>query len=396
VAVEKYGEIHAQFKQQCEAEHETVVGAGGLLIVGTERHESRRIDNQLRGRAGRQGDPGGSRFFLSLQDDLMRIFGGERIQGLMLRLGMEEDVPIESKLITKRIEAAQKAVEAQNFASRKHVKEYDDVMDKQRKAVYGLRRQLLEGADMKDRLFEIVDGILASYIDRRCLEGDAPHKWDLAGLATDINSQFGLRVTPAEMTQWGRRQVEEEIFERLKRRYQEKEEVVGPEIMRETERMVWLSVIDQQWKDNLLSMDHLKEGIGMRAYGQKDPLIEYKKEGFQIFQDMMDRIEDETIRYLFFLQPVVGERPFPTAEEYQEEELAPVAVPEEQPKAAGSFVDLTRNIQRKKDREMEALQFTGGEAAPPQGQVIKGSKVGRNDPCPCGSGKKYKRCCGAG
>ncbi|WP_321475417.1 preprotein translocase subunit SecA [uncultured Paludibaculum sp.] len=409
VPLDRYQEIYSKYKEQCAAEHIKVVEAGGLCIVGTERHESRRIDNQLRGRAGRQGDPGSSRFFLSLQDDLLRVFGGDRIQGLMLRLGMEEDVPIESKLITKRIAAAQKTVEAQNFASRKHVKEYDDVMDKQRKAIYGLRRQLLDGSDMKEKIFEIVDGILATFIDARCSEGSDPYKWDLTGLATDINSQFGLRFTPADVASMTRVQMEEYILEKLRKRYDEKEEVVGPEVMRETERMIWLSVIDQQWKDHLLSMDHLKEGIGMRAYGQKDPLIEYKKEGFQIFQEMMDRIEDETIRFLFFLQAVRGERPdvpmpddsWPDEDDEDSDlggESAAPAAPSaaDQKEAQASFVDLTRNIQKKKEREMEMLQFTGGAAvATPAAQVIKGDKVGRNDPCPCGSGKKYKKCHGS-
>jgi len=400
VAAERWKELYTRFKAQCEAEHEKVVAAGGLIIVGTERHESRRIDNQLRGRAGRQGDPGGSRFYLSLQDDLLRIFGGDRIQGLMLRLGMEEDVPIESRLITKRIAAAQKAVEAQNFASRKHVKEYDDVMDKQRKAVYGLRRKLLEGEDVKDQIFEIVDGILATFIDARCPDGTNPYKWDLIGLQTDINSQFGLKILPSEVQQMSKVELEEFILDRLKKRYDEKERVVGAEVMRDTERMIWLSVIDQQWKDHLLSMDHLKEGIGMRAYGQKDPLIEYKKEGFQIFQDMMDRIEDETIRFLFFLQAVRGERPMIPGEDVAWEEGGEPAEPEPvavaSPEAQSALVDLTRNIHRKKDREMEMLQFAGGQAtSEPKAQVIKGDKVGRNDPCPCGSGKKYKKCCGA-
>jgi len=397
VRIEDWKDLYARFKAQCEAEHEKVVAAGGLCIIGTERHESRRIDNQLRGRAGRQGDPGESRFYLSLQDDLLRIFGGDRIQNLMLRLGMEEDVPIESRLITRRIEAAQKAVEAQNFSIRKHVKEYDDVMDKQRKAVYGLRRQLLEGRDMKERLFEIVDGILASLIDSRCPEGLDPYKWDLIGLQTDINSQFGVKILPAEIQQFSRLEMEEYILEKLRRRYDEKETLVGLEVMRETERMVWLSVIDQQWKDHLLSMDHLKEGIGMRAYGQKDPLIEYKKEGFRLFQEMMDRIEDETVRFLFFLQPVT-ERPRTVIEEQWESDGngRPPEDGHDRKAAQSSFVDLTRNLQRKKERELEMLQFAGGEASSaPKTQVIKGAKVGRNDPCPCGSGKKYKKCCGA-
>ncbi len=405
VPMERWREAFQGHKAVCDPEHKEVVAAGGLHIVGTERHESRRIDNQLRGRAGRQGDPGSSRFYLSLQDNLLRVFGGDRIQNLMLRLGMEEDVPIESKMITKRIEAAQKAVEAQHFAMRKHVLEYDDVMNKQRQAVYGLRRNLLEGQDMKERIFEIVDGILATFIDTRCPEGAHPTTWDMIGLQTDVQSQFGLRVTPADVDDMGRDAIEEHILGRLRQRYEEKEEVVGAAVMRETERMIWLSVIDAQWKDNLLSMDHLKEGIGMRAYGQKDPLVEYKKEAFTIFQDMMDRIEDETIRFLFFLQPVVGERPLvPMPDDEWEQEQIPQATDgaqaqptqEDRKEAKDQFVDLTKNILRKKEREMEALQFAGGAtAATPGQQVIKSDKVGRNDPCPCGSGKKYKKCCGA-
>jgi len=400
VPIEKWNEIYDRHKETCQAEHAEVVAAGGLLIVGTERHESRRIDNQLRGRAGRQGDPGGSRFFLSLQDDLLRIFGGDRIQNLMLRLGMEEDVPIESRMISKRIEAAQKAVEAQHFASRKHLLEYDDVMNKQRKAVYGLRQQLLSGQNMKERIFEIVDGILATSLDTRCPEGSHFSTWDLIGLQTDINSQFGLRIDPKEIADLSKVEIEEHIYDRLKRRYEEKESLVGGDIMRDTERWIMLSVIDAQWKDHLLSMDHLKEGIGMRAYGQKDPLVEYKKEGFTLFQDMMDRIEDETARFLFFLQPASAGRPvFSEDGDSEWGQDSPGAPPDEtgREEAKESFVDLTRNIQRKKDRELEALQFTGGDSsAAPKQTVVKGVKTGRNDPCPCGSGKKYKKCCGAG
>jgi preprotein translocase subunit SecA len=400
VDIGKWNDIYNRHKAICQAEHAEVVNAGGLLIIGTERHESRRIDNQLRGRAGRQGDPGGSHFFLSLQDDLLRIFGGDRIQNLMLRLGMEEDVPIESKMISRRIEAAQKAVEAQHFASRKHLLEYDDVMNKQRKAVYGLRQQLIQGQDMRERIFEIVDGILAMALDIRCPDGSHYSTWDLIGLQTDINSQFGMRIDPKELTDLSKVEVEEFIFSRLKRRYDEKEELVGADVMRDTERWIMLSVIDGQWKDHLLSMDHLKEGIGMRAYGQKDPLVEYKKESFTLFQDMMDRIEDETARFLFFLQPASTSRSmFSEDADGNWGEDLPSAPPAEADRedAKESFVDLTRNIQRKKDREMEALQFAGGESsAAPKQTVIKGVKTGRNDPCPCGSGKKYKKCCGIG
>jgi len=395
----RWDEFYREARAQTELEHDEVVALGGLHIVGTERHESRRIDNQLRGRAGRQGDPGSSRFFLSLQDDLLRIFGGERIQNLMLRLGMEEDVPIESRLITKRIEKAQKAVEAQNFGARKHILEYDDVMNKQRQYVYRMRRRLLEGEDQKAHVIDMVRGIVGSAVGTRCPEGAHPSAWELAALQSDILTAFGHKLNIAELAELRREEIEDAIVEQLDARYQEKEKLVGVEVMRETERMIMLHVIDGQWKDHLLSMDHLKEGIGLRGYGQKDPLVEYKKESFVIFQDMMDRIEDETIRFLFFLQPVRDGRPmlpYSGEEDYEEvedQDAAPVAAP--LPAVAQSSIqDFTRNIQRKKEKEMAELQFVGGEASTPKGPVVKGKKVGRNEPCPCGSGKKYKKCCG--
>jgi preprotein translocase subunit SecA len=408
---QEWDQIYGKFREEWQADHDEVVALGGLHIVGTERHESRRIDNQLRGRAGRQGDPGSARFYLSLQDDLMRIFGGHRMQNLMLKLGMEEDVPIESRLITKRIAAAQKAVEAQHFASRKHVLEYDDVMNKQRQAVYGLRRTLLEGADQKQRILEIIEGILGSYMDLRCPEKTHPSEYDWAGLESDILTQFGVRIPVDSLREMDRRSAEAEIYDLLLKRYAEKEELIGAELMREMERVIMLNVIDNQWKDHLLSMDHLKEGIGMRAYGQKDPLIEYKKESFVLFQDMMDRIEDETVRFLFFMQRSDQDTgggpprnvPHPELWEEEEEEeaepeLAAVASEEHrraQQAAQNSALDLTRNIQRKKEKELAALQFVGGESTTAQQPVIAKEKVGRNDPCPCGSGKKYKKCHGA-
>ncbi|MGH9719164.1 MAG: preprotein translocase subunit SecA, partial [Bryobacteraceae bacterium] len=258
---EEWEAVLQRFRSEYEREHEEVVSLGGLHITGTERHESRRIDNQLRGRAGRQGDPGSSRFYLSLQDDLLRIFGGERMQKLMLRLGMEEDVPIESKLITKRIAAAQKAVEVQNFEARKHLLEYDDVMNKQRQAVYGMRRALIEGVGQKERIFEMAGNIVGSFIDMRCPERAHADAYDLEGLRTDILSQFGLRLDPSELRPLTRIEIEDLVNERLKSKYREKEDVVSAEVMRHTERMVMLQVIDDQWKDHLLSMDHLKEGI---------------------------------------------------------------------------------------------------------------------------------------
>ncbi len=419
---EEWDAVYLRFKQETATEHAEVLALGGLHIVGTERHESRRVDNQLRGRAGRQGDPGSSRFYLSLQDDLMRIFGGERMQKLMLRLGMEEDVPIESKLITKRIEAAQKAVEAQNFAARKHLLEYDDVMNKQRQAVYGMRRQLLEGVEQKERVLEMASGIVATFIDLHCPEKTHPSEYNLTGLQSDVLSSFGVKVAPDDLSGLTRDEIEQKLNDILERRYADKEKQVGPEMMRHAERIIMLNVIDQQWKDHLLSMDHLKEGIGLRGYGQKDPLIEYKKESFTLFQDMMDRIEDENVRYLFFLQvqtgpPAPGDgngyalgdgspRPHPVLpfapegedwDEEDEEEETPEPVAAAVNKAAQSTVlDVTRNIQRKKDKEMAELQFVGGEkSSTPKKQAISAKKAGRNDPCPCGSGKKYKKCCGA-
>ena len=418
---QEWEEVYGRFKTEWQQEHDEVVALGGLHIVGTERHDSRRIDNQLRGRAGRQGDPGAARFYLSLQDDLMRIFGGPRMQNLMLRLGMEEDVPIESKMITKRVAAAQKAVEAQNFAARKHILEYDDVMNKQRQAVYTMRRKLLEGEDQKEKIQEIIGGILASFIDLRCPEKAHPSAWDWTALETDILTQFGVKIRPEELMNLDRRQAEEAIREQLLNKYQEKEAVIGSEHLREAECMIMLNIIDNQWKDHLLSMDHLKEGIGLRGYGQKDPLIEYKKESYVMFQDMMDRIEDETIRWLYFMHRVeqepgpgdVPEVPHPElwSDEPEEDEGAVGAMQgvmqgvtqngatqasEAQRLAAQtSVLDLTRTIHRKKEKELAAIQFGGGEASGPKQPLLAKKTAGRNDPCPCGSGKKYKKCCGA-
>ncbi len=405
--------MQAQIREEIEVERQQVVAAGGLHVLGTERHESRRIDNQLRGRAGRQGDPGSSRFYLSLQDDLLRIFGGERMQNLMLRLGMEEDVPIESRLITRRIEAAQKAVEAQHFASRKHVLEYDDVMNKQRQAVYTMRRQLLEGANEKEKLLEIISGMVAAFVDQYLPESARQHEYDYAGLQNAVVNQFGVKIELEELKALDRRGVETRIYDSLVERYDEKERMVGPENLRHAERIIMLKVVDDQWKDHLLSMDHLKEGIGLRGYGQKDPLIEYKRESFKMFQDMMDRIEDETVKYLFFMRVEVG-APLPLPEledeieDEDEAEAAGRALAEQQARAQAELeakqreaqqnvLDLTRNIQRKKEHELAQLQFNGNGNGTAQNSQLKTTvKVGRNDMCPCGSGKKYKKCHGAG
>ncbi len=429
--------LREQVKQETRSEHDEVVKLGGLLILGTERHESRRIDNQLRGRAGRQGDPGSSKFFLSLQDDLLRIFGGERMQNLMLRLGMEEDVPIESGLITKRIAAAQAAVESQHFASRKHVLEYDDVMNKQRQAVYGMRRRLLEGTNQKERIVEIIHGISGAFIDQFCPANARADQYDLPGLQTAVLNQFGVQLELDEIKNLTPAELENKVNDILLERYNEKEQMIGPDNLRQAERIIMLNVVDNQWKDHLLSMDHLKEGIGLRGYGQKDPLIEYKKESFAMFQDMMDRIEDETIKFLFFMRIDVGNGPsgegpmridvdgsgneqlrYPEDDDEEEESeesveeaasryleekhAAAIAAQEEQRRlqaqqeAHKSVLDLTRNIQKKKDRELAGLHLAGTNGTPQPTPVSKGAKVGRNDACTCGSGKKYKKCCGVG
>ncbi len=404
----EWEETLVRYKAQTEKEHDEVVGLGGLHIVGTERHDSRRIDNQLRGRAGRQGDPGSSRFYLSLQDDLLRIFGGERMQNLMLRLGMEEDVPIESNLITKRIASAQQAVEVQNFEARKHLLEYDDVMNKQRTAVYKMRRDSLEGLDQKERVLEMTRGLVSQFIDMRAPEGMHPDKYDFSGLSIDVQNQFGHKLDGTDFAGMSREEIEQTVYDQLAHRYQEKEELISPDIMRQTERMIILQVVDDQWKDHLLSMDHLKEGIGLRGYGQKDPLVEYKKESFTLFQDMMDRIEDETVRILFTFTFTEGRPALPfeegtddddEAEEFDEEaERAELARQQREREAAQAQVlDFTRKIERTKDKEMAQLQFAGGGdgTASATKTITTGDKVGRNDPCPCGSGKKYKKCHGS-
>jgi preprotein translocase subunit SecA len=397
-------------------DHEQVIAAGGLFILGTERHESRRIDNQLRGRAGRQGDPGESRFYLSLEDDLMRIFAKQWVSTLLERLGMEEGVPIESKMISKRIEGAQKAVEAQNFESRKHLLEYDDVMNKQREAVYGLRRQLLEGVDQRDLILEdYVGGILSSLLDEFAGEKVHPDQWNLKGLDEKLIDHFGLNFTTAGIKplELARHELGEAIFDKLKEQYAAKEKILSSATMRYHERMVMLSVIDGLWKDHLLSMDHLKEGIGLRGYAQRDPLVEYKRESYEMFEAMMLKFQEDTVRFLFRMQ-ILGPdgQPIDAAPAVRREvpKAPPVAsaahplTPDAEPREISistrqpsTTIDaLEKEFHRKKQRDLEAATMAGsGDASQPT-QRRTGEKVGRNDPCPCGSGKKYKKCHGAG
>src|SRR6202162_5416367 len=311
VPADQWKPIYDQFANQCKSEHDEVVALGGLHILGTERHEARRIDNQLRGRAGRQGDPGSSRFFLSLEDDLMRIFGGERIQSLMFRLGMTEGVPIESKLISRRIENAQKSVEAQNFDARKHLLEYDDVMNKQRETIYGIRRSALEGKDQRDYVLEIAEDVARELVDTFCPREQHPNQWNSSQFLAEMNSQFGIdaKAAGADPGVLSDDELSDAAAEAVAKRYEEKEKQFTSELMRWLERRIILDVVDSQWKDHLLSLDHLKEGIGLRGYGQKDPLVEFKKEAFTLFEDMMARIDNETIRYLFHIQIQQGEQP---------------------------------------------------------------------------------------
>ena len=375
---EQWQAAYAESRRIVEEEHKEVVSLGGLHILGTERHESRRIDNQLRGRAGRQGDPGSSRFFLSLEDDLMRIFAGDKVKALMQRLGMEEGVAIESKMVSKRIAAAQKSVEGRNFESRKHLLEYDDVMNRQRETIYGLRRQLMEEPDQREYLmgdppssgvaYDLLSDLTKQYLNPEVTQDD----WDVENYKIQIKTIYDLDTDKEglDLPSYTSQEVADAIWERLKVKYSHKESQIGPEAMRTYERIIMLNIIDAQWKDHLLSLDHLKQGIGLVGYGQKDPLVEYKKQSFDLFQEMLDRIDTATIRSLFNLQ-IVSEEP---------------------PEAL-----------RARRGPRRPLTFTGpNQGAAPAGEedgkiktVVRDQpKVGRNEPCPCGSGKKYKKCHG--
>jgi preprotein translocase subunit SecA len=400
--LDKWNDAFNKYKKETDAEHDKVVATGGLHIIGTERHESRRIDNQLRGRAGRQGDPGSSRFYLSLEDDLMRIFAKEWVSTLLQRLGMEEGVPIESRMISKRIESAQKAVESQNFEARKHLLEYDDVMNKQREAVYGLRRQLLEGLDQKELILEdYVRDILGEALDKYAGKDVHAEDWDIKGLKNEIFTKFGVDIETEgiDADRLNRQELGDAIFEKLKERYDAKERLIGPDAMRHHERIIMLSVLDQHWKDHLLNMDHLREGIGLRGYGQHDPLVEYKRESFDMFEAMMQRFQEETVRYLYLMQVIEAQQPVPqrvTPRDGDGSALAAVGTGSRRMRQATTSIDeMEEAFQRRKKRELEQARMAGSGDQGPVQQVIRGDKVGRNDPCPCGSGKKYKKCCGA-
>lgn len=340
---------------------EGVIDTGGLHILGTERHESRRIDNQLRGRSGRQGDPGTSRFYLSLEDDLLRIFGSDRLKGLMGRLGMEDGQPIEHRMLTNAIERAQKRVEAHNFDIRKHLLEYDNVMNKQREVIYAQRREILAGENLRedvlDMAAELVDELLEEYLGERSL----PEEWDLEGLGEAFHRQFGQRPALHLGNPHGfdREELRETLYQQVRQAYEAKEQEIGPELFPEVQQMVMLQMVDNHWKDHLLAMDHLRDGIGLRGYAQVDPLREYQREGYDMFVNLIQRIKEDTLRTLFHIR-------LRQPQDY--------AVP----------------------RREQPLVFSHGGNGEQQPVKRDGKKVGRNDPCPCGSGKKYKKCCGRG
>jgi preprotein translocase subunit SecA len=361
----------AKYREQCAREREEVLEAGGLKIIGTERHESRRIDNQLRGRSGRQGDPGASRFYISLQDDLMRIFGAERIEGLMSRLGMEEGVPIEAKMVSKALENAQRKVEGRNFDMRKHLLEYDDVMNKQREIIYGRRKTFLQGENLREEVLSmaraIAQGIVATHLDPAINRKE----WDWKALDDALHGQFRIRL-PFEESEYQEidpSDAVEKVLDAIEQAYAVREEEFGEEVMRHLERVITLQAIDGHWKDHLLAMDHLKEGIGLRGYGQRNPLQEYQREGFDMFAEMMDRFDSDVVEKMYSVQI-----------------------------AAESDVERIEAQRRRRQQQMimahAAATAEGEKPAAPEQVKREGEKIGRNDPCPCGSGKKYKKCHG--
>ena len=375
---ESYAAALARVRRQIEVEHKKVVELGGLHILATERHEARRIDNQLRGRSGRQGDPGSSRFFLSLEDDLLRLFAQERIAKIMEKLGMEEGEPIEHPWVTRAIETAQKRVEAHNFEIRKHLLEYDDVMNTQRKLIYSERRQLLEGEDIHDVVEGLLEEALDAILDIYATEDTYPEQWDMGALAEAVKRQFDLQVSwsKEEIEGLSRALLRDELLEKVRAAYKAKEAQVGPDMMRYLERMILLQVVDGQWKDHLLAMDHLKEGIGLRGYGQKDPLIEYKREGYEMFEAMQGRIGKDGVEFLMKVQMAL--EPERAGQPAERSELS----------LAGPG-----DGRRRRERDLFPTRSLRPEATP--AIAAPRAKVGRNDPCPCGSGKKYKKCCGA-
>jgi preprotein translocase subunit SecA len=357
-----YNSLIDKYKQETDLEHDKVVAAGGLHIIGTERHESRRIDNQLRGRAGRQGDPGSSRFYISLEDDLMRLFGGERVQSLVETLDMPEDEPLEHSLLTKTIENAQKKVEGNNFAIRKHVLKYDDVMNKQREVIYSQRRMVLQGENLRNQIIEMAKELVESNVNFYTAQSKNIEDWDVEALEKYLEKQFGLNkdvFSSVEKNSLTKEKLIDLINEKIEEKYALKEKEFGADNFREIERIILLQVVDRKWMDHIDAMDQLRQGIGLRAYGQQDPVIAYQKEGFDMFEEMSQDIWEDTVGFLF-------------------------------------HVESPEKIQRKRVAEPLATNMDNNSNSSANKTVInKEKKVGRNEPCPCGSGKKYKKCCGA-
>jgi preprotein translocase subunit SecA len=348
----------------------------GLRIIGTERHEARRIDRQLRGRSGRQGDPGSSRFFLSLEDDLMRLFGSDRIAAIMDRLGVEDGEVIRHSMVTKAIERAQKRVEAQNFSIRKHLLEYDDVMNQQREVIYDRRLAVLEGADLREEILDLIKTVVEAKVDAHTDAGTYPEQWDLTGLKQDLLRTFlvDVKFDQKDLEKLKQDDLKENLYKMALQIYDHKEKMLGEELMRQLERYAMLRTIDEKWKEHLYDVDQVKTGIGLRAYGQRDPLIEYKKEAFALFTQMLEAIDQETLELMFKLQPAERERPRRREPESRMEAI-------HQSTVGMGYADT-----------QPAEQVAPGKRKPVR---RTGKKVGRNDPCPCGSGKKYKKCCGA-
>ena len=355
-----FRELHDGFKKITNIEREKVLEAGGLFIMGTERHESRRIDNQLRGRSGRQGDPGESRFYISLEDDLMRLFGSDRLMGMVNALGLEEDEPIERKMLSNAIETAQKRVEGKNFAIRKNVLEYDDVMNKQREVIYSQRKKVLDGENLKENITKMMEGIAEGIVNLYCGESQHPDDWDWEGLRSYAQKSYvtegSLNFSKDQMEKMTKESLRELILDNMLKRYEEKEQEFGSEFMRELERVVLLRIVDQKWMDHIDDMDQLQHGIRLRAFGQRDPVIEYKFEGFEMFEEMNRNIQADVVKVILNTQ-----------------------------------IDRNRMPQREKVAEPVTASYGGDNVKKP---AVKKQKVGRNDPCPCGSGKKYKKCCG--
>jgi preprotein translocase subunit SecA len=365
----EYKALLEKFRQETVQEHKKVVGLGGLHVLGTERHEARRIDNQLRGRCGRQGDPGSSRFYVSLGDELMRLFGSDRLVGLMDTMGIEKGQVIEHSWVTKSIEIAQRRVETHNFEIRKQLLEYDNVMNKQREIIYARRKAILEGVSLKADIMEIIDSVLTDTLAVHLADKSGGQEWDIAGLISTLKLKFGLDTEESLYEGYGKDALQHDLYDALVREYDAKEKGVTDQVMRHLERTVFLQIIDAKWKDHLYTMDSLREGIGLRAYGQRDPLIEYKREAFDMFSRMMQSIEEEAVELIFKLQPA-------------------------QPKEfRGVFSSMAQQFIHPEAVQFEPPQEERAETthAP---QRLAQPKVGRNDPCPCGSGKKYKKCCG--